>query len=598
MRASITYYWNKGRRSYGSSYQTILVRAFALFNSRSKWVSSGAVGSMSPATEEAFQQYYLDFLNGTAIDYCTTRELPNATHWCEPDWGVEMRRDSENIDTMRRSTAFIAAATLSLDPKHAGTVLPDGRSVSEHHTRWEAWYYAWTRWFATHGLFEELGSSYWPRTWGCVFNLLDLPPSARVRARARMLVDIAMVEAEQGSQNGFRVGQKSRAKRDTSREALPFTMYVNLSPQFYGKNLSEAPQPFDRIINQEAGSYEMSNVSILMHLFGAAPDTGGVYTVKNRMVGEQDAEHFGFCPPKSSSALLQEKFCNDTGRTSPCQCAHNTQGIIAQPPYNDPVPFRANSRQVSYIHFTPSFSMSGVLFSPNHFFAGGSQQRWTGLVFSNANSTTLGLRHLTGEKWALVDQGVMIAQKCASCNYGGEPSVDLFQTSGYWQQGDWTFVAANGTLEGDAYAAVRPAWGGASLTEVKNPRNPPIFSLVPHDPWAPLIIIAGRATDFASGEAFAKEVLAAPLSVHQDSWQRKTVALEWRGKRLEFYPNTVLGQFRLPTINAVPVNDQPDKVYDGPHLEATMGSSLVTARYKDYVIEYDFATDEIRRASE
>ena len=53
----------------------------------------------------------------------------------------------------------------------------------------------------TTGLFVELGADYWARTWPNIFNLYDLPSSQRVRTRAKMFIDIAMVEAEQASPN-------------------------------------------------------------------------------------------------------------------------------------------------------------------------------------------------------------------------------------------------------------------------------------------------------------------------------------------------------------------------------------------------------------
>ena len=63
-----------------------------------------------------------------------------------------------------------------------------------------------------------MAGDYWARTWPNILNLLDLPSSARVRQRARMFIDIAMVEAEQAAVNGVRTGQKSRAKNDALTE--------------------------------------------------------------------------------------------------------------------------------------------------------------------------------------------------------------------------------------------------------------------------------------------------------------------------------------------------------------------------------------------
>ena len=74
-------------------------------------------------------------------------------------------------------------------------------------------------------------------------------------------------------------------------------------------------------------------------------------------------------------------------------------------------------------------------------------------------------------------------------------------------------MQASETVEGAAWAAVRPAWGNASLRMLSIPKNGRILSLVPADPWAPIIIVAGRPTDFESADAFTAAVLAAELAV-------------------------------------------------------------------------------------
>ena len=93
LRASMQFYFANSKRAYGSSFMAPLVRAYAMFGSASPWVQESTVGRLTPGTEAAFHDYYLDFLTGTAIDYTN-----------ETDWGVNVRRDSENIDTMRRTT--------------------------------------------------------------------------------------------------------------------------------------------------------------------------------------------------------------------------------------------------------------------------------------------------------------------------------------------------------------------------------------------------------------------------------------------------------------------------------------------------------------
>ena len=76
-------------------------------------------------------------------------------------------------------------------------------TVTELASSWEGFIYEWLSEHARRGIFVELGSTnYWYRTWPAVLNLLDLPQSKRVLQRAKMFVDIAMVEAEQASING------------------------------------------------------------------------------------------------------------------------------------------------------------------------------------------------------------------------------------------------------------------------------------------------------------------------------------------------------------------------------------------------------------
>ena len=210
-------------------------------------------------------------------------------------------------------------------------------TVQEHYLAWEKFFYAQLKERATRGVFVELASNnYWYRTWPCMFNLLDLPSSQRVRQRAKMFVDIAMVEAEQVAINGVRGGQKSRSKKDDlpHYNGLFGTMYSSLAPMFYGDNLTTTSMGRARIIDAEATSYKMSNVSVLMHQLGKP----AVYTVRNRMLGQ-------FAPRGSKVQLA----------------------LV--------------SDQVHHVEVTPSYSIGGVEFSPTNKFIPNSQLRWTGIFF-------------------------------------------------------------------------------------------------------------------------------------------------------------------------------------------------------------------------
>ena len=66
---------------------------------------------------------------------------------------------------------------------------------------------------------------------------------------------------------------------------------------------------------------------------------------------------------------------------------------------------------------------------------------------------------------------------------------------------------------------------------------------------------------------------------------------------IRFYPNNAStpGSYQLPIVDGVPIDVSPGFAYNSPHLSAKLGSDLVVASYKNYVLEYDFSRDEIRR---
>lgn len=104
-----------------------------------------------------------------------------------------------------------------------------------------------------------------------------------------MFIDIAMVEAEQASIGGVRAGQTPRAKKGGfgHSEGITHPFYISFTSQLYGEDLDHWSEnntmlpPSNRIIENEAGWYEMSNVSILAHVLGKAPATNGSYLMFN-----------------------------------------------------------------------------------------------------------------------------------------------------------------------------------------------------------------------------------------------------------------------------------------------------------------------------
>ena len=151
------------------------------------------------------------------------------------------------------------------------------------------------------------------------------------------------------------------------------------------------------------------------------------------------------------------------------------------------------------------------------FFSPNSQQRWTGLGFGNPEHTAVGLPHLTGEKWSIVDEDIMISQKCASCNYGGDSMIDIYNLTSAAAltqvcDNNWTVISVVNNGGSQAWAAMRSGWGGDKLISPSNASAQPInFQLVPQDTWAPIVIVTGREEQYSSLENFTSAVCATQL---------------------------------------------------------------------------------------
>lgn len=443
-----------------------------------------------------------------------------------------------------------------------------------------------------------------------------------------------------------------------------------------------------QVIGVIAGYYEAPGIAILIKVLGASPPTNGVYTVRDRMLGEIALKDLLQCSPARCAATL---------RPSPCWCAGgNDLGNVTNSSgkYN----FTAlleNSSQVHVLHKSPEYAMGAVSFSPNAAFSPGSQQRWVGLIFSNMVHTSIGLPHLTGEKWSVVGDGVMMAAKCASCNYGGNSTAAIYNVSRSWRapaagQPDttWVVVEAIDAAGAVAWGAVIPAWGGATYTNTtcgggnhppspspspsppqhcrrcghpdqhpactadrgnssccpgvcccsyvatcprtpaplpRSPSSAPASattpapcvglhqgSLLAEDTWAPLIVVAGRASDFASAEDFTARLSNTPIRLACASGAAQpncnphgSVNFDW-GQPVTFFLSNGDGlpgdkfckpphcNICLPEIDGAAVDIAPSKTYDGPHLSSVLGSNRVTVKYTgDYSMVYDFDDDSI-----
>jgi hypothetical protein len=138
------------------------------------------------------------------------------------------------------------------------------------------------------------------------------------------------------------------------------------------------------------------------------------------------------------------------------------------------------------------------------------------------------------------------------------------------QKRSWTFAESQ-----EAYVGVRVLEGDTSFEESRFGRW-----LVCEDTMTPVIIEAGRKSDYKSFSAFQSSAMAQPLAFKDSILTYQTLG----GEKLTFYAD----RSRLPESNGAAVNLAPQKVYDSPFIQSDWDSGVVTIQCGDETHILDF----------
>jgi hypothetical protein len=145
------------------------------------------------------------------------------------------------------------------------------------------------------------------------------------------------------------------------------------------------------------------------------------------------------------------------------------------------------------------------------------------------------------------------------------------------------------------WAAMRPAWGETNFTNATSPTAVLISGTVNLlATWSPLVLVAADAGTYGTLDNFTEHILSASLTI---SANKSHVDFSWHGRNFGFTPgpSTWKGRWTLPTLNNQSVDIDPPFVYRSPHLNAALGSAVVTASYGNYTLVYNFTEDTITR---
>jgi len=498
-------------------------------------------GRLEADVEEAAKQYMFQSVNVPRAEHKgKSRYVPKSASDLDKilalDEGICI---AEFTNGPLRSDAqhYLILQSLKDDPAFANRKFKTGDTVAERYERFTQFFRRGLKEWALYGMWVELGStSYEYKTYRGLFLLLDFATDPVVAARARMLMDLALIEIEQISLSGLRGGSKSRAKDGGLDSRFNKTLAL-----LYGEHHGYALEP------PGFKGYEPPVPAVLLRRLGP---TQKVYEIVNRHPGE-------------TIDVPQEM----------------TQGNSFH---------KALSRSVNYAYRTPEYVTGCSMFDVRLWrgegkstkFGYGPLGRWSGVIFRDGAAVYLD--PYTGEKWNVQCKDVMIAQRYKDSVYKGDARVDFAAVKGMAEKDGWVFADNH-----DAYAAVRIVKGGCYWNE------PARHRLYLQDQYSPIIIQTGQKAVYGSFDAFQKAVLDAPLTLTEDK-------LDYTGPnsaRIEFflcrnsdddpYPKT------LPKIDGKELDLNLTHNYKSPFMQNEVGSNTVTVRYGSRRWDYDFEKNTV-----
>ncbi|MEO0509925.1 MAG: HEAT repeat domain-containing protein [Verrucomicrobiota bacterium] len=292
------------RGSVGSFMDVNMVRAFMACYSKSEYFP----GRLYPDTEAAMKEYF--FKHGKYA--MSAKELRENA---KKHYG----KINTNIPINFSTRYYLSLGVLKDDPEYRNRKFKEGDTVIERYEAWNEFFKEFLKFWALNGLWvEHASSNYEYHTYPSYFNLADFAPDPVVRQRARMFLDLALIEREQITISHLRGGSKSRAKKGGLGSS--FNPYVGL---LYGERGS-------------ISSHSQISTS-------------------------------GYMPP--DAAVLLRKF----GPTTPHYEIHNTHWGGKGP--------SGISRAYNYAYCTPEYIIGAATYDPNVGHGKNTLGQWSGVIF-------------------------------------------------------------------------------------------------------------------------------------------------------------------------------------------------------------------------
>ncbi len=433
---------------------------------------------------------------------------------------------SENHDGQRKTTAWSAASILKDVAPYNTCTYDDGSTAQQQYMAWTSYAKEYLRERARKGLCIELGSSYSKYTLQGWYNYFDFAEDSELRNITQMTLDLWWADWAESQINTVWGGGKSRIYVNGSTTGSDATA----SMSWYYLNIGSPRSKHPGVMCMATTTHRLPLVVMDIALDSKGRGTYEKYSRRPGLLKLPIPANV-----RAETNVLDPEFGGILG-----YAYVRSEFIIG----------------TGMIQKRTEKDWSGI----------SMQNRWHGAIFAKHKDARVfpaveGIPVDYGKTynahWSVQNKGTLIAQKLVQKHNGDMRVYFSSKHLEITESGGCVFASA-----GDAYVAVRPAWG----TYTWDDKNWMRFG----DPYAPVIMEVVAASDYDGAfRKFHKAVLAKTPLLNES-------ILHYRGLGDSGIFTFDTKGDQTPTINGTPIDYAPNYTFKSPFINAAWASGMVT----------------------
>jgi len=491
-------------------------------------------GRLTPAAEAKICDFFWEWARSRSkISHADINTYQTWSYW-----------GSENHDGQRNTTAWSAASILKDVAPYNTYTYDDGSTAQQQYDALTAYAKEYLRQRAKKGLCIEIGTpTYTKYTLQGWYNYYDFAEDQQLKKIAGMTLDLWWADWAESQINSVWGGGKSRVYAKDSTNGADGTAAMS----WYYLNIGSPKSKHPGIMCMATTTHRLPLVvmDIALDISGR-----GVYEKRSRRPGLKKL-------PVPANTPAETTVCDPD--------------------------FGGNAR---YTYVRPEFILGTCMVqkrSDKDWTGISMQNRWHGAIFANHRDSRVfpaveGVPVSYGKTynahWSVQNKGTLITQKIAQ-KHNGDMRV-------YFSSKHLKISESHGCVfadTGDAYVAVRPAWGSYKWDD----KNWIRFS----DPFAPAIMEVAVAADYNKKLSnFIKAVLSKKPSVSKGILTYTGV-----GDSGTFTFDTKGSQ--TPTVNGTDVDYAPKYTFKSPFMNEDWASGVITIKKDGREKVLDFTNKQI-----